>query len=73
MYVIFYFTEYIFKNHDVDSNGEVDFREFLCVLSVGKHGTLEEKLNWSFRLYDMDDDGNITHEEAMEVITVCTQ
>ena len=44
-------------------------------LSVLVNGTQEEKLEWTFHLYDLDGDGVITREEmedvAMSVSTVC--
>ena len=37
-------------------------------LSTLLHGTLEEKLMWTFRLYDLDGDGVITKVELGNVV-----
>ena len=32
-------------------------------------GTLEEKLCWTFKLYDINNDGQITREEMTDIVT----
>lgn len=59
-----------FRAYDTDGNGVINFREFLCALSVTTRGSAEEKLGWSFNLYDADGDGYISRQEATDILTV---
>ena len=52
----------------------IHFQDFVVGLSILVNGTQEEKLEWTFHLYDLDGDGLITREEmedvAMSVSTI---
>lgn len=58
---------------DVDSSGTVDFKEFIVAINVIMNGTDEEKLEWSFNLYDIDRNGTIADEEMAEIVKVRTK
>ncbi|RKP11384.1 calcium-binding protein NCS-1 [Piptocephalis cylindrospora] len=62
------FAEYVFDVFDGDGNGRIDFKEFICALSITSRGKMDEKLVWAFQLYDIDHDGFITREEMQRIV-----
>ncbi|CAG2251490.1 Calsenilin,Kv channel-interacting protein 1,Kv channel-interacting protein 2,Kv channel-interacting protein 4 [Mytilus edulis] len=45
------------------------FEEFVVGLSVLARGTMTERLEWAFNLYDINGDGLITREEMLNIIS----
>lgn len=64
------FAQHVFRTYDRDRNGRIDFREFLNSLHIQKSGTLEEKLTWLFKMYDIDGTDYISMDELQEMLTV---
>ncbi|KAI7871571.1 calcium-binding protein NCS-1 [Spinellus fusiger] len=62
------FADYVFNVFDNDKNGTIDFKEFICALSVTSRGQIDEKLFWAFQLYDIDNDGFITYDEMLHIV-----
>lgn len=44
-------------------------QEFIQVLSDLSYGTVDDKLRWTFDLYDQDGDGIISREEMESLVT----
>ncbi|KAG8317011.1 Kv channel-interacting protein 4 [Homalodisca vitripennis] len=43
--------------------------DFVHGLSILSRGSLDEKLRWTFSLYDINGDGRITREEMTDIVT----
>ncbi|XP_017493007.1 PREDICTED: Kv channel-interacting protein 4-like, partial [Rhagoletis zephyria] len=43
--------------------------DFVQGLSILSRGSVEEKLRWTFSLYDINGDGFITREEMTDIVT----
>ncbi|XP_049532878.1 Kv channel-interacting protein 4-like [Anopheles darlingi] len=63
------YAHYVFNSIDLDRNGSLSFEEFVANLSILLRGTVDEKLQWTFSLYDINGDGCITKEEMKEIVT----
>uniref|UniRef100_A0A7S2WR96 EF-hand domain-containing protein n=1 Tax=Mucochytrium quahogii TaxID=96639 RepID=A0A7S2WR96_9STRA len=63
------FVDRLFQLFDENDDGRINFQEFLCGLSIlCIRGTLEEKMMFSFRIYDFDNDNKISNEELTSML-----
>merc|ERR1711915_1038339 len=62
----------VFEIFDNLNTGRVSNNEILWVFSMAMNGTADEKLQWLFKLYDKDSNGEIVQEEMEDIfIKMC--
>lgn len=62
------FATYAFDAMDISGNGSINFGDFMKSLSIASRGSVEEKLKWSFKMYDRDNDGNISYKDLLTIV-----
>lgn len=62
------YAHFLFEAFDTHKNGSVSFEDFVMGLSIILRGSITEKLNWAFNLYDLNKDGCITKEEMTDIM-----
>ena len=66
------FMDRLFHLFDEKNHGVISFTEFIKGLSVlCTRGTLDEKIQFSFRIYDLNQDGKISKDELSSVLEAC--
>ncbi|XP_020299101.1 Kv channel-interacting protein 1 [Pseudomyrmex gracilis] len=63
------YAHYVFNTLDQDHSGLLNFEDFVMGLSKLSRGSIDEKLHWTFSLYDINGDGCITREEMTDIVT----
>jgi Ca2+-binding EF-hand superfamily protein len=53
--------------------GELDFRNFCCALSIICLGSTNEKFRFMFDLFDVDCDGLLSRKELLYLLTTLSQ
>ncbi|TNN32060.1 Kv channel-interacting protein 2 [Liparis tanakae] len=62
------YAHFLFEAFDTRNNGSVSFEDFVVSLSIILRGSVTDKLNWAFNLYDLNKDGCITREEMTDIM-----
>ncbi|XP_064897208.1 calsenilin isoform X3 [Columba livia] len=62
------YAHFLFDAFDADRDGALCFQDFAVGLSVLLRGTVRQRLEWAFNLYDLNKDGCVTKEEMLRVI-----
>eukprot|EP00041_Stephanoeca_diplocostata_P027652 m.765330 g.765330 ORF g.765330 m.765330 type:complete len:190 (-) comp23220_c1_seq30:456-1025(-) len=62
------FADHVFDVFDESRSNTISFKEFIKALSVTSRGSLEEKIDWAFRLYDLDKNEAVEYDEMVRVV-----
>ena len=57
------FAGILFDTFDASKSGALDFENFMLGVQLTAEGSVEEKCDFAFRLYDIDSDGKIQFHE----------
>ncbi|XP_066505933.1 guanylate cyclase activator 1g [Hoplias malabaricus] len=64
------YLECIFKSFDRNKDNVLDFMEFVAAVHLVLRGKLEDRLRWSFKVYDKDENGKLDRNEVKHIITI---
>lgn len=62
------YCHYLFRVFDLDNSKYIDFKEFIIALNITSRGTEEQKINWSFKMYDYKKEGKIGYKEILPIV-----
>ncbi|CAL1603196.1 unnamed protein product [Knipowitschia caucasica] len=65
------YIETVFHSFDTNKDNSLDFLEYVAALHLILRGNLEDRLKWSFKMYDKDGNGKLDHSEVRNLIRVC--
>lgn len=64
------YMETLFKAFDMNHDNTMDFMEYVAALHLVLRGRLEDKLRWSFKVFDNDDNGYLDKQEISKIIRI---
>uniref|UniRef100_A0A8D3DYD2 EF-hand domain-containing protein n=1 Tax=Scophthalmus maximus TaxID=52904 RepID=A0A8D3DYD2_SCOMX len=63
------YMENVFRSFDANKDGHIDFMEYVAAVHLVLRGKLEDKLKWSFKVYDRDGNGCLDRQEVLVNVT----
>ncbi|AWP01111.1 putative guanylyl cyclase-activating protein 2-like [Scophthalmus maximus] len=64
------YMENVFRSFDANKDGHIDFMEYVAAVHLVLRGKLEDKLKWSFKVYDRDGNGCLDRQEVRHLIKI---
>ncbi|KAM7405634.1 hypothetical protein PAMP_000068 [Pampus punctatissimus] len=64
------YIETIFHSFDTNKDNTLDFLEYVAALHLILGGNLEDRLKWSFKMYDKDGNGKLDRQEVKRIIRI---
>ncbi|XP_070763262.1 guanylyl cyclase-activating protein 2-like [Enoplosus armatus] len=64
------YMETIFRSFDTNQDNALDFMEYVAALHLILRGNLEDRLKWSFKMYDKDRNGKLDRQEVKRIIRI---
>ncbi|CAG5849973.1 unnamed protein product [Menidia menidia] len=64
------FLETIFRSFDSNQDNTLDFLEYVAALNLILRGNMEDRLKWSFKMYDKDGNGKLDRREVKRIIRI---
>ncbi|XP_030644192.1 guanylate cyclase activator 1g [Chanos chanos] len=64
------YMETIFRSFDTNKDNVIDFMEFVAAVHLVLRGKLEDRLKWSFKVYDRDENGKLDRSEVKHIIRI---
>ncbi|XP_056599970.1 guanylyl cyclase-activating protein 2-like [Triplophysa dalaica] len=64
------YMENLFRSFDTNQDNTIDFMEYVAALHLVLRGRLEDKIKWSFKVYDRDRNGCLDKHEVTNVIKI---
>ncbi|XP_053722176.1 guanylyl cyclase-activating protein 2-like [Synchiropus splendidus] len=64
------YMDSIFRAFDMNHDNTMDFIEYVAALHLVLRGKLEDKLRWSFKVFDSDDNGRLDRSELRKIVKI---
>ncbi|KAG7473672.1 guanylyl cyclase-activating protein 2-like [Megalops cyprinoides] len=67
------YMENLFRSFDTNQDNTIDFLEYVAAVHLVLRGKLEDKLKWSFKVYDRDGNGRLDKREVRHIIKIISK